>query len=177
MREVSLFGRLVILSIIFSVIQASAAFAESQKIAFVDMQRALAATKAGADAQRKLETEMKKSQGDIDKKKDEYDRLQQTVEKQKSSLTAKALAEKEDQLIGMEKELKRQFEDSRASLRRENARVVGELVNKMRKVVEDLGRAEGYTMIVERGAGGVLYADKNIDITDAVVKRFDETNK
>lgn len=159
---------------ILSGFAAAPALADSgSKIVIVDMQKVLSTSKAGQDAQKKYEVELKKAQTEIDSKKADYDKMQQSVEKQKDSLNQKALAEKADQLSKMETELKRSFADKREDLRKENARIVGELVAKVRKVVEEMGKSDGYQIVLEKNAPGVLYADDKVDITDAVVKKFD----
>ena len=147
------------------------------KVGFVDLQKALAATDAGKDAQKKYEAEVKKLQGKLDEKKGDFEKLQGAYQKQKDSLSDKAKQEKEEELVSKEKELKRTFQDSQEMLRRKNAQLVGELVEKMRKVVDEYGRSQNFTMILERSGQGVLFADSSIDVTDQVVKKFNETTK
>jgi len=157
----------------FLFLQAQISAAEV-KIGVVDIQKALAASKVGQDAQKKYEGELKKSQTEIDQKKGEYEKLQSTIEKQKSSLNPKALADKEEQLLALEKDLKRSFQDKKEELRRENMRIVGELVGKIRKIVEGISKDSGYTLVVEKNGQGVLYADPRYDITEEVVSKFDK---
>ncbi len=152
---------------------APAAAAPDMKVGFVDMQRALAATTAGKDAQKKYEAEVKKLQGKLDEKKGEFEKLRQAYQKQRDSLNEKAKQEKEEELLGREKELKRTFQDSQEALRRKNAQLVGELVEKMKKVVDEYGRAQGFTLILEKGGQGLLFADTKIDVTDDIVAKFD----
>jgi len=151
----------------------SFAFAADFKVAYVDMQKALASSSAGKDAQKKYEAEVKKLQAKLDDKKGEFEKLKSAYEKQKESLNDKAKQEKEEDLLSREKELKRTFQDSQEKLRRTNSQLVGELVEKLRKVVEEVGQAGGYTLILERGGQSVLFADSKIDITDSVVEKFD----
>ncbi len=145
----------------------------SMHVGYVDLQRALSESDAGKTAEGKFQEEVKKARGGIDAKKKEYDALQDSVKKQKDSLSAKALAEKEEKLMALEKDLKRTIQDGEDTLRRRNAQLVGELVKKLRSVVNDIGKEDGYTMILEKGAQSpVLYADQGIDITEKVVKKF-----
>lgn len=176
MRFSNILGHYSALFAVFLITAQTTSAAADIKIAVVDIQKALASSKIGQDAQKKYEIELKKAQGQIDKKKGEYDQLQSSLEKQRGSLNSKALAEKEEQLVSMEKDLKRSFQDKREELRRENMRLVGELVGKIKKIVEVLAKDEGYTIVLEKNAQGALYADSKIDITDGVVKKFDAGN-
>lgn len=145
----------------------------SVKIAYVDLQKALSESEAGKTAEDKFQEEVKKARAGIDAKKKDYDALQESVKKQKDSLSAKALSEKEEKLTAMEKDLKRAIQDGEDSLRRKNAQLVGDLVKKLRAIVDQIGKDDGYTLIMEKGAQSpVLFADKEIDITDKVVKKF-----
>jgi outer membrane protein len=146
-------------------------------VGVVDMQRALTSTKEGQEAQKKLETAVKKSQGEIDAKKSEYESLQKALEKQRSSLSAKAIAEKEDQLATMEKDLRRSFQDTKEELNRERQREFTELVGKMRKAVEQVGKEGSLTIVFEKNAPGVLYAADGVDVTDKVIKKYDAIGK
>ena len=42
----------------------------------------------------------------------------------------------------------------------------------MVELVQDIGKKEGYTLIVEKRTGGVVYAPLSIDITDAVIQIY-----
>lgn len=160
--------------IIFALLFATNVFADSSlKVAYVDIQKALEMTKAGQKVQKEFKSEVDSEQKSIDKKKAEYENLKESLDKQKSSLNESALREKEENLMGLEKELKRSFQDSQDKLRRKNATLVGELVKKMRELIEKMGKEEGYSMILEKNGQGLIFADPSLDITESVVKKFD----
>lgn len=155
----------------------AAARAADLKVGIVDIEKALSTSDLGKEAQKKYEVEVKKLQSKIDDKKGDYEKLQQAYGKQKNSLNDKARAEKEEELLSMEKELKRNFQDSQESLRRKNGQLVGELVEKLRKVVDEYGRSEHYTIILEKKGQTVLFADSSVEVTDEVVKLFNESTR
>ena len=174
------FGRLIFTApIVVGLVAASfapAIAAADMKVGIVDLEKALSASKAGGDAQKQFEAQLKRAQAGIDAKKSEIQKQRDSFDKQKESLNGKALADKQDSIMNMEKELKRTFEDKQDELRRERARLFGELLKKMRKVVDELGESDGYTLILERSNQSVLFSSSAIDITDKVVKRFDSAN-
>ena len=171
------FAALAILlgSMIF--VSSTVAATPDMKVGFVDIQKALASSDAGKDAQKRYDAEVKKLQAKLDDKKSEFEKLRQAYTKQKDSLNEKARAEKEEELMSREKELKRAFQDSQDSLRRKNAQLVGELVEKLRKIVDEYGKDEGFTLILEKGGQTVLFADAKIDVTDDIVKKFDSSTR
>lgn len=168
-------GRLVLHTTVSAFLIAFCAIGASAdaRIAFVDLEKALSTSRAGVEAQKQFEAQLKKAQTGIDSKKGEVERMREAVNKQKDSLNAKALAERQEEILNMEKGLKRNFEDKQDELRKERARLFGDLVKRMKRVVDEVGKAEGFTVILEKNGQGVLYADSGIDITDQVVKKFD----
>ncbi|MBW2259706.1 MAG: OmpH family outer membrane protein, partial [Deltaproteobacteria bacterium] len=40
------------------------------------------------------------------------------------------------------------------------------------EIVEKIGKREGYTLILDRRVGGIVYAPTAIDITDKVIKEY-----
>ncbi len=147
------------------------------RIASVDMQKALIGSKSGSEAQKKYEEEVKKSQAQLDEKKKSFEAQKQEFDKQAASLNEKARAEREEKLRGTEKELRRSFADLQDKLRRTNGQLVGDLVKKIREIVERIGKEEGYTLVLEKGSPALLYADSQVDLTDRVIKEFDATTK
>ncbi len=148
------------------------------RVGYVDLQRALGESRAGKAAQKDYEGEVAKEQGSIDKKKQEFEILRSNFSKQKESLNDGAKQDKEEKLLTMERDLKRAYQDSQEKLRRKNVTIVGDLIKQLREVVQDFGRSEGYTMILEKNGNSVLFADSSIDITSPIVSRFDgATNK
>ncbi|MCB0360950.1 MAG: OmpH family outer membrane protein [Bdellovibrionales bacterium] len=143
------------------------------RVAYVDVQKALAESVAGKKAQKDYEKEVLQAQKDIDVKKGDFESKKEQFTKQKDSLSQDARAKREEELLQMERDLKRKFQDSQEMLRRRNAQIVSELVKKIQDVVSEVGKEDGFTLIVERSGQSVLYADADIDITPKVVQRFD----
>lgn len=144
------------------------------KLGYVDLELALEQTEAGQRAQEQYREEVESAKKEIDAKRSELESLQEEFNKQKESLKREIRVSKEEKLIAMEKDLKRSLQDVQDSLRRSNARLVGELLAKMRNIVSQYGEENGFTLIVEKGSQSVLYADKTIDVTDSVVALFDK---
>lgn len=147
--------------------------AAEYKIGYVNMQRALEGSKQGSTAQRKYKAEVQRAQSKLNEKKQSFERLRQDFDKARGSLSDKARLEREESLRRAKTDVERNFQDSEDSLRRMNAKIVGELAKKMRKVIQGIGKRQGYTMILEKENPMLLYATDNIDLTDQVIQEFD----
>ncbi|MBP9837845.1 MAG: OmpH family outer membrane protein [Proteobacteria bacterium] len=153
---------------------ALSASAADFKIGYVDVQKVLTSSTSGKAAQKDFDSERKKLQEKINTQKVDFEKSQESYKKQKDSLSDKARAEKEEQIINSEKELKRSLQDAEESLRRKNMQLVGSLVEKIRKLVEEYAKEENYTMVLEKNGQSIIYANTDLDITDEIVKKFDK---
>lgn len=147
-----------------------AATAQAQmRVAVVDMQRALNECDAGRKAKDSVKGKFEKAQLDLKKEREDLDKARGEFEK-------KALTLKEDERRNRERELenraldfKRKYEDLQRDLKRTDAELTSGIVEQLYGVVNDYGRQQGYTLVLE-ASSGLLYADKALDITDAIVK-------
>ena len=48
------------------------------------------------------------------------------------------------------------------------------IVTKLRSIIEDIAKKEEYTVILEKSEQSVMYAQKDLDLTERVVKAFDK---
>lgn len=59
---------------------------------------------------------------------------------------------------------------------KELRRIEIELINQMQKdvfqIANDMGKEEGFLLIIERKTAGVIYMPSKVDITDALIKRY-----
>lgn len=161
-----------VLAALFVVTSASAA---DLKIGFVDLQKALTQTKMGAKAQKDFEAEVKGLQEKVEAKKAEYEKALADFNKQKETLNVKARQQKEEEVATAEKDYKRLLNDSQEQIRRKNNQVVQEFAQKLRDVVRTVGKDGGFSAIYDKNMA--IYSADSFDITDKVVKTFDEVNK
>ena len=149
---------------------ANAAVAADFKVAVVDMQRALNECDAGKHAKDQVKGKFDKAQDQLKKQRDDLDKAREEFDK-------KALVMKEEQRRDLEKdfevkqlEFKRRYEDFQRDLKRTDAELTSGIVEQLYGIVAEIGAQKGYTMVLESSSGALLYNDKSIDITDAVIK-------
>ena len=59
-------------------------------------------------------------------------------------------------------------------LKVDNYRIQEPLINKLRQIINDTGREQGFTLILQRGAAGVIYTREALDITDLIIAQYNE---
>ena len=67
------------------------------------------------------------------------------------------------------KSLQKKYE---RDLQRTQKRLLGEMKKEVLEIIAEVGKAEGYLMIIEKI--GVLYAPNTLDISDAIIQKYNE---
>ena len=75
----------------------------------------------------------------------------------------------------MEREYIRVAQDSDTEVRKKDTELRDMILKEIIELVDNVGKEEGYTLIIERGP--VLYLDSVIDITDEIIRRYNESKK
>jgi outer membrane protein len=153
--------------------------ADAVKFGAIDVQKILNESESGKKAKSDLESLIKSKQSTIDEKGKAIEKLKADIEKQASVLSADARKTKEDELEDeLEKsirEYQRIVQDSQSEIKKKEAELTDVILKDTRELIEKTGEEEGYTLIIEKGM--VLYSSKGIDITDTVLKRYNESKQ
>lgn len=149
--------------------------AEGLKIGFVNLQQALNESEAGKNAKNELEATIKSKQVIVDEKGKAIEKFKDEMEKQASVLSSEARKIKEADLERMLRDYQRLVTDSQAELKKKEGDITGEIIMEIRALVEALGKQEDYAFILEDVEGMILYSKKDFDITEKVVKKYNES--
>lgn len=161
--------KMILASLLFAGL---AAHAET-KIAIVDMQKAVQATAAGKKAKSELEGEFEKRKKELQKKEADLKKMGEDLEKKKSVLSEDALLKKQGEFQEEMMKYRDQVGKSQMEIQKKDRDLTQPILDKMRKVIEKMAKDKGYNMVLENSAM-VLFAAKEIDITDDVIKAFEK---
>ncbi|MCK4508857.1 MAG: OmpH family outer membrane protein, partial [Desulfuromonadales bacterium] len=67
--------------------------------------------------------------------------------------------------------------DIQETLQQTDADLTRKILESLLKVVQQVGKSEGYAMVLEKTESSIVYADESIDISDKVIKAFDAKGK
>ncbi len=168
---------LVILILSFCITMFSSTVAAEIKIGIVDLQKALNESEAGKQAKKDLEEIIKAKQKLIDQKGKEIEKLKEEIDKQASVLSEKALRQKQDELDRKMRDYKRFVQDAQDEVKRKEAQLTEEILKELRKVIDEIGKKENFTLILEKVEGVVLYTDETVDITQKVIETYNKKIK
>lgn len=150
------------------------AMGEELKIGYIDIQRALNESEQGQKAKRHFKEQLDRLQKDLERQKDQVDSL-------KDQLAKKGLVMKEEERRSLEqdyqrklREFERAYEDSQGELQQKDAELTRDLIQDIQVVIQKYGKDKGYTFILEQSGSGLLYADSDLDITDEIIERYNK---
>ncbi len=154
----------------------SKAFAtEGLKIGIVDLFRALNESDEGKKATSELESLIKSKQTLLEEKGKKIETMKGELEKQSAVLSAEAKKAKEEEIERLIRDYQRLMSDSQSEVKKKEAELTDKILKELRQLINTMSQEQGYTLILERAEGLILYADKSIDITDALIKRYNES--
>lgn len=162
-----------IIAALFVVLLLAAPALAEVKIGFVDLQKALNMSKAGVAAKQEIGNQMKKYEAEFRAKQDALRKQKEELEKQAVLLSDDAKAQKERDFQQNLKELQRFQKDVKDEMQGKDTEFTNRILNEMLEVLQGIGKEGGYTMIVEKKEGAVIYADDSIDLTDELIKAYD----
>jgi outer membrane protein len=148
--------------------------AAGTRIGYVDVQRVIVRSVAGVAAREQLEREKVTMQKDVDNRRVEVDKLREEMEKKGLVLSAESRREKEETLQRKVRDLRRLAEDLEKELQKKEQQATQRILQELTGIIEKMGKERGFLLIVERRSGGVIYGDPEGDVTDEVIKLYDQ---
>ncbi len=164
---------LLVLLVSSSLFAADAGF----RVAFVDLQKALQTVDAGKNAKGALEKEVTSKREDLEKREADLRKEAEGFEKKAAIMSDAAKQAKQAELQKKFAELQKSAAESQMDLQKRERELTKPIIDELRSIIEGLGKEKGYTLILERNEGGVLYAQGGDDLTENVIEKFNSTHK
>ena len=145
-----------------------------QRIGYIDLTRVLARSAAGVAAREQLEREKAGMQKEMDAKRVELDKLREELEKKGPLMTADARRDREEAMERKRRDATRLADDYQRELGRKEQVLAQKVMQDISGVIERVGKQKGYYLVLERGRAGVLYSAPEADLTDDIIKAYDQ---
>jgi len=163
-----------------SVVLAFAALANAQatpsKVAIIHVQNAILSTKDGQKAATDLQGQFAPKKADLDKKQQDIASLQDQLKKGSTTMSEEAKTKLMRDIDAGTTRLNRETQDAQADLDEAQGKLMQELGNKMMAVVEKYATQNGFALVldVSNPQTPVLWAASSVDITNDIVKLYDQ---
>ena len=153
--------------------------AQAMKIGYVNSDRILTEFDEAKEAQRKLDVEAKKLEDEYRGLLNKLDSLSRDFERQKMIMSESRRLTKENEITQLQQSIQRyQVEKMgpEGEIYKKQAELVGPVLEKIKAVIEKVGKENKYDYIFDTVAGNILYAEPVHDLTDKVLYELKRSN-
>lgn len=153
---------------------APAVHAQEQKIGYVNLQRALGESNKGKKARDEFKAQVDKLQASLKKRKDELEQMKEQLEKKATVMKEDERMELEDDYRKKLRDFERSYKDSQADLQKKDNDLTGAILGELQEIIANYGKSNGFSLILEASASSVLYGDEKLDLTDDIIKLYND---
>ena len=141
------------------------------KIAFVDLQRALEETKDGQAAKARLKSDFDQKQKELDAKQEELKKMKEDFDKKSALMKEDAKAKMQQDMGQRLQMLQETYARLQGDLQKKEADATRGILAKLATVVQKIAEREGFAMVLERSSS-VVYGKPALDITNEVIRNY-----
>ena len=144
--------------------------ADVAKIGIANLQRVLETSNQGKSAQEKIKQQKDKMEQELKQKGGEIEELRKQLERDAMVMSKEKREEKEREVRIKLNDFKTLQKRYRTELQNLEKRLVNELLRNVSNLVEEIGKKEGYLLIINNTE--VMYSPGSIDITDRLINEL-----
>jgi len=159
-------------------VQAQTAAQAPVKIATVQVQSAIVQTKEGQKAAQDLQAKFIPRRTELEKRQTDITAIQGQMRAGSATMSDAAKAKLQRDYDNNSKELKRATDDFDAEVAQEEGRIMNDLGQKILEVISKYSAQNSIALVVDvsNQQSPVLWADPSIDITNEIIKLYDQAH-
>lgn len=167
---------LLCLGVWSATIHAQAPSAGTGKIGVINIQEAIASTAEGKKAFADLQKKYAPRQQELQRLQQEIQSIQDQLQKQAPTLSDEEQRRLNREAEEKQKQLKRSTEDANAEFQADRDDAVRQIGQKMVRQIQEYAKQNGFALVLDSAQIPVYFAATDIDLTEAMVKRYDTAN-
>src|SRR5262245_57049892 len=149
----------------------------ASRVGSADIQRVLARSSAGVAAREQLEKEKAAMQKQVDGQRGEIEKLRDELEKKGQLLSAEARREKQELLERKVRDARRLVDVLQGTLQKKEEALLAKVLQDVSGLIQRVSKERGFGLVLERQRSSVLYATPESDLTDDVLRAYDDETK
>ena len=148
------------------------------KVATIFAQNAIVSTQEGQQASAALTRKFAPKRDEFTRKQAELQALRDQLRKGQATMSAEAKANLNQAIETKNREVQRLGQDSQDALEQEGGVMMQQLGDKLMAVIRDYALRNGYAFVIDVSLpnGPVLWASPSIDITNEIVRLYDQAH-
>ncbi len=147
---------------------------ERLTIGVVDLDQAITSTNEGRAAREEFDRKKRQAEQKIIPLMEQYREHLDELEAKKFVLSDDARFQKQLDLAEIQNRIENERKEMEGQLQVDRERLIGPLRIKLVKIVEEVGREEGYSLILHRNSPGIMYSKEALDVTDLIIAKFNK---
>ena len=151
--------------------------ADSFKIGMVDIEKFQSESISFQKIRGELKKRFDELQERLSKEEKELAQIEEDLKKQSMMLSFEAKEDKRKELEKKKRHYKYLVEEFTREMKDAERDAIRSTGKEIEKVVMEIGKRDGYLMIIEKRSSGLLYFDRTYDITDEVIQIYDQKKK
>lgn len=159
----------------------SAASAQAQtKLAFIDSDRIFREYGKTREAQESFNREVQELSRTAREKKVAIDEMQRKLDQQAPMLSE---AKRDQETQALQQKISeyeayiQQYWGPTGEISKMNESYLRPIIDRVHRIVQDIGNNEGYQLILDAADGNIVYGDKSLDLTDRVLGRLKDEDE
>jgi len=147
---------------------------EGVKIGFVDIKKVLDISEAGKGARNQMALEMEKIRKEIVGKERELEKLKEDLEKRGAVMSETARLDKERDFQLKLRDLQHFRQDVEQEFKLKDQDLTRQILRSIGPIISKIAEEGKFTLILEKNDPAVAYSSNTLDLTQEVIKIFDQ---
>ena len=143
-------------------------------IGVVDLDQAITSTNEGRAAREEFDRKKRQAENQLIPLMEQYQAGMKDFEAKKFVLSDEARFQKQLDIAELQNQIENKQKEIQGQLQVDRERLIAPLRNKLIKIVEEVGRDEGFSLILHRQSPGIMYSKEALDVTDLIIEKFDK---
>lgn len=162
-----------LLALACTILITTSATAKDVKIAVIDMQKVVTGTKSFTEGSEKFKAEGEKLNKEIKERESVLQRRQEELKGKQGVLSEEKMLEESNNWRKDFRSFQADVQLMNETFGRKRAKLMDEIVENVRKEVENISKEKGYELVLDKAAY-VVYSADYVDISDAILARVNK---
>ena len=130
-------------------------------------------SKAGKEAKAAFDKEVEAKSSVVEQKRKALENVQQDFIKKRSVMNESQRRAMAESVKKKQTDFRRMEKDITDELQRKGLELERNILKDIEAIVNDIGKKEGFDLIMERNAAGIIYGSESANITQKIISAYD----
>jgi len=169
-------NRLTKVAVLIAIMAVPLAGHAQSKVGVINLNAAMLSTAEGKKAFADLQKKYQPRQQELERLQTEIQAIQDQLSKQQPTLSDEEQRRMSRDLEDKQKLLKRSTDDAQSDFTADRDEAIRRIGQRMVSIIHDYAQQNGIVLVIDGAQVPIYFASKDLEITEAIVKRYDAAN-